>query len=116
MSYAQKPLPCDPTRIRGMSEKLIRSHYENNYGGTVNRLNAIAAQLATLDFATAPGFVSNALKRARHYRQFVADLVVRFGQCCSPGGAGSECLKWGACTVVATAGDERPVVGRTQWS
>jgi Fe-Mn family superoxide dismutase len=44
-----------------MSEKLIRSHYENNYGGTVNRLNAIAAQLATLDFA--PGFVINALKR-----------------------------------------------------
>src|SRR5216684_8341686 len=63
MSYAQKPLPCDPTRIRGMSEKLIRSHYENNYGRTVNRLNAIAAQLATLDFATAPGFVINALKR-----------------------------------------------------
>src|SRR6266851_5180618 len=26
MSYAQKPLPCDPTRIKGMSEKLIRSH------------------------------------------------------------------------------------------
>ncbi len=26
MSYAQKPLPCDRTRIKGMSEKLIRSH------------------------------------------------------------------------------------------
>jgi Fe-Mn family superoxide dismutase len=46
-----------------MSEKLIVSHYENNYGGAVNRLNAIAAQLAELDFAKAPGFVINGLKR-----------------------------------------------------
>jgi Fe-Mn family superoxide dismutase len=58
-----KPLACDPTRIKGMSERLIVSHYENNYGGAVNRLNAIAAQLAGLDFTTAPGFVINGLKR-----------------------------------------------------
>jgi Fe-Mn family superoxide dismutase len=63
MTYALKPLACDPTRIKGMSEKLIVSHYENNYGGAVNRLNAITAQLAQLDFATAPGFVVNGLKR-----------------------------------------------------
>ena len=63
MTYAIKPLACDPTRIKGMSEKLIVSHYENNYGGAVNRLNAITAQLAELDFATAPGFVINGLKR-----------------------------------------------------
>ena len=50
MSYAIKPLPCDPTRIKGMSERLIVSHHENNYGGAVNRLNAITAQLAQLDF------------------------------------------------------------------
>jgi len=63
MAYSIKPLACDPTRIKGMSEKLLVSHYENNYGGAVNRLNAIAAQLAELDFATAPGFVINGLKR-----------------------------------------------------
>ncbi len=63
MAYEKKPLACDPTRIKGMSEKLIVSHYENNYGGAVNRLNAIAAQLAQLDFATAPGFLINGLKR-----------------------------------------------------
>jgi hypothetical protein len=50
MAYAIKPLACDPTRIKGMSEKLLVSHYENNYGGAVNRLNAITAQLAELDF------------------------------------------------------------------
>ena len=63
MTYAMKQLACDPTRIKGMSEKLIVSHYENNYGGAVNRLNAITAQLAELDFAKAPGFVINGLKR-----------------------------------------------------
>src|SRR5499425_548068 len=63
MAYSIKPLACDPTRIKGMSEKLIVSHYENNYGGAVNRLNSITAQLAGLDFATAPGFVINGLKR-----------------------------------------------------
>ena len=63
MAYAMKKLACDPGRIKGMSEKLIVSHYENNYGGAVNRLNAITAQLAELDFATAPGFVINGLKR-----------------------------------------------------
>jgi superoxide dismutase, Fe-Mn family len=63
MPYEVKPLACDPTRIKGMSEQLLVSHYENNYGGAVRRLNAIATQLAELDFATAPVFVINGLKR-----------------------------------------------------
>jgi len=63
MPYAIKPLGCDPSRIKGMSEKLIVSHYENNYGGAVKRLNLIEEQLAGLDFATAPGFLLNGLKR-----------------------------------------------------
>ena len=63
MTYTVKPLACDPTRIKGMSERLILSHYENNYGGAVSRLNAITAQLAELDFSTTPGFVINGLKR-----------------------------------------------------
>jgi superoxide dismutase, Fe-Mn family len=63
MSYAMKPLPCDPQRIKGMSERLIVSHYENNYGGAVKRLNLIEEQLAELDYAKAAGFVINGLKR-----------------------------------------------------
>ena len=58
-----KPLSCDPAKLAGLSEKLIVSHYENNYGGAVKRLNAIAEQLAALDFAAAPVFVINGLKR-----------------------------------------------------
>ena len=63
MPYTVKPLGCDPARIRGMSEKLIVSHYENNYGGAVKRLNAIEDQLASLNFNTAPSFLINGLKR-----------------------------------------------------
>ena len=63
MGYQMKPLGCDPGRLQGLSERLIVSHYENNYGGAVKRLNAIGEQLAALDFATAPVFTVNGLKR-----------------------------------------------------
>jgi Fe-Mn family superoxide dismutase len=46
-----------------MSEKLIVSHYENNYGGAVKRLNVIEEQLAGLEYANAPVFLINGLKR-----------------------------------------------------
>jgi len=63
MPYQIKPLSCDPARLKGLSEKLIVSHYENNYGGAVKRLNAITEQLAALDFSKAPVFTINGLKR-----------------------------------------------------
>src|SRR5258708_12246047 len=63
MPYSVKPLGCDPARVKGMSERLIISHYENNYGGAVKRLNLIEEKLAELDYANAPGFVVNGLKR-----------------------------------------------------
>lgn len=61
--YSMKPLACDPQHIMGMSEKLIVSHYENNYGGAVKRLNLIEEQLAGIDFDKAPNFLINGLKR-----------------------------------------------------
>jgi Fe-Mn family superoxide dismutase len=63
MTYEIKSLSFDPKGIKGLSEKLLVSHYENNYGGAVKRLNAITAQLAELDFAKAPVFMINGLKR-----------------------------------------------------
>jgi len=63
MTYEMKLLSCNPTKLKGLSEKLVVSHYENNYGGAVKRLNAITAQLDSLDFAIAPVFVINGLKR-----------------------------------------------------
>jgi Fe-Mn family superoxide dismutase len=63
MPYQMKSLACDPARIKNMSEPLIVSHYENNYGGAVKRLNLIEEQLADLDYAKAGGFLVNGLKR-----------------------------------------------------
>jgi hypothetical protein len=63
MTYVMKPLSCDPNRIRGMSERMIISHHENNYGGAVKRLNLIGEKLAELDYASAPGFLVNGFKR-----------------------------------------------------
>jgi superoxide dismutase, Fe-Mn family len=63
MSYDIKPLPFEPKTIKGLSEKLLISHYENNYSGAVKRLNALSAQVAELDFAKTPVFVINGLKR-----------------------------------------------------
>ena len=63
MTYQIKPLSCDPAKIKGMSERLIVSHYENNYSGAVKRLNLIDQQLAELDYAKAAGFLINGLKR-----------------------------------------------------
>ena len=58
-----KPLACDPSKLKGLSEKLIVSHYENNYGGAVKRLSQIQEHIQSLDFAAAPGFLINGLKR-----------------------------------------------------
>lgn len=63
MIYQMKPLACEPGRLKGLSERLIVSHYENNYGGAVKRLNVICDQLASLHPASAPVFVVNGLKR-----------------------------------------------------
>lgn len=63
MDYRIAPLSPMPVKLSGISERLIASHYENNYGGAIRRLNAISQELSTLDFTSAPGFLINGLKR-----------------------------------------------------
>jgi Fe-Mn family superoxide dismutase len=63
MRYHLKQIHCRPWTLSGLSLSLMESHYENNYGGAVRRLNAITEKLEALDFASAPGFVINGLKR-----------------------------------------------------
>jgi Fe-Mn family superoxide dismutase len=63
MELQPHALAIDPAQLNGLSDKLVRSHHQNNYGGAVKRLNAIRAQLAALDFSAAPGFQLNGLKR-----------------------------------------------------
>jgi Fe-Mn family superoxide dismutase len=63
MRYQLAPIHCRPWLLNGFSAKLIESHYENNYGGALRRLNAITAQLEALDPAQTAGHVLNGLKR-----------------------------------------------------
>ncbi|WP_207480772.1 Fe-Mn family superoxide dismutase [Arenibaculum pallidiluteum] len=63
MRHEVLPLPFKPPRLDGLSERLLASHYENNYGGAVRRLNAIEDELARIEWASVPGFVVNGLKR-----------------------------------------------------
>lgn len=63
MKYQLKQIYCRPWTLSGLSLPLLESHYENNYGGALRRLNAITAQLESLDYANAPGYVINGLKR-----------------------------------------------------
>ena len=60
---AIRPLLLKPQWMNGLSERLLVSHYVNNYGGALRRLNAIRARLADLDWGLSPGFEINGLKR-----------------------------------------------------
>jgi len=63
MPFQARPISFKPPRLKGLSARLIASHYENNHGGAVRRLNAIRGELSTLDATSAPGFRLNGLKR-----------------------------------------------------
>src|SRR6266498_487327 len=59
-----KPLPFDPAKLNGISEKLIRSHHENNYSGAVRALNAVEQRLdAMMKDKDLPAYVYGDLKR-----------------------------------------------------
>ena len=61
---ALKPLSFDPAKLAGLSERLIRSHWENNYGGSVKALAVVKKQLAeALAHKDTPPFIYNDLKR-----------------------------------------------------
>ncbi len=62
--HQPKPLPFDATKLKGISEKLIKSHWENNYGGAVKALNAVEQRLgAMLSDKDLPPYVYGDLKR-----------------------------------------------------
>src|SRR5688572_24958850 len=63
MRYQLKQIFCRPWTLSGLSLPLIESHYENNYGGAMRRLNAITTQLEGLDPLKAPGYMLASLKR-----------------------------------------------------
>ena len=62
--HRAKPLKFDPAKLKGLSERLIQSHWENNYGGALKALNAIERRLAVLlSEEDLPPYVYGDLKR-----------------------------------------------------
>jgi Fe-Mn family superoxide dismutase len=60
-NHSVVPLPFAPTKLNGLSERLITSHHENNYAGAVKNLNRTEQELAQLTPDTPP-FVVAALR------------------------------------------------------
>ena len=55
------PLPFAATSLHGLSEKLITSHHDNNYGAAVKNLNRVEQELSGIS-ADTPPFVVAALR------------------------------------------------------
>ena len=67
--HEPKPLPFDPAKLNGISEKLIRSHWENNYQGAVRALNVVETRLdAMMKDNDLPPYVYGDLKREESLR------------------------------------------------
>jgi Fe-Mn family superoxide dismutase len=68
-SHRPKPLKFDPAKLNGLSDRLITSHWENNYGGSVKALNMVQGRLAAAmtdkDF---PPLIYGDLKREQLHR------------------------------------------------
>jgi superoxide dismutase, Fe-Mn family len=63
MVYRISPLFCRPWTLNGITPRLIESHYENNYGTALNRLNAVVRELEALDRRTSPAQIIGRLNR-----------------------------------------------------
>ncbi|MGH9870087.1 MAG: superoxide dismutase [Candidatus Polarisedimenticolia bacterium] len=59
--HAVKPLPFVAKNLRGLSERLIVSHHDNNYAGAVKNLNKVEEELSRVT-ADTPGFIVGGLK------------------------------------------------------
>ena len=55
---------------------MIESHYENDNGGALRRLNAITAELDSLDFDKALGYALNGLRRGFDVKYMNPDIRV----------------------------------------
>lgn len=62
--HQPQPLRFDPAKLKGLSEKLIKSHWENNYGGAVKALNVVEQRLASIiTEKDLPAYIYGDLKR-----------------------------------------------------
>jgi len=62
------PLPFDPAKLNGISERLMRSHHENNYTGAVKNLNGVERELSANTKDTPAFLVSSLRERELAFR------------------------------------------------
>jgi len=63
MHHRILPIPCKPYTLNWLPERLIVSHYENNYGAVVRSPNALRDRIAGMTAATATAAEIRALRR-----------------------------------------------------
>ncbi len=63
-NHVPKPLPFDPKKLPGLSEKLLVSHHDKNYAGAVKNLNDVEAALSKVATDT-PGYTVVGLEAAK---------------------------------------------------
>ncbi|MEO8500017.1 MAG: Fe-Mn family superoxide dismutase [Vicinamibacteria bacterium] len=93
-----KPLPFDPAKLTGLSERLLRSHWENNYAGAIRALNNVRDRLVALraDRDT-PSYLYGDVKREELIRRGSMVLhelyFANLGGSGRPGGGLADALK-----------------------
>jgi len=91
--HALVPLPFDPKKLKGISEKLIVSHHENNYGGAVRNLNKVENALAAISKDSPPFVVSGLKERELVFSNSVALHELYFGNLGGDGKPSGEIVK-----------------------
>ena len=86
------PLPFKAGALKGLSQALVQSHWENNYGGAVKALNTRAGPPGqALDDASTPPYVYSGLKREQLLRTGSVVLhELYFGNLGGNGQAGAD--------------------------
>jgi Fe-Mn family superoxide dismutase len=92
-SHAIRPLPFDPKKLEGLSEKLVASHHDNNYAGAVKNLNKVEAQLAGLAKDAPPFLVSGLKEKELVYGNSLAFHELYFGNLGGDGKASGSLTK-----------------------
>jgi superoxide dismutase, Fe-Mn family len=97
-SHEIKPLPFDPTKLKGLSENLLVSHHDHNYAGAVKNLNKVEAEIAAMTKATPPFLVGGLMERELMFRNSATLHEYYFGNLGGDGKSGGAID-----TAIATA-------------
>jgi Fe-Mn family superoxide dismutase len=84
------PLPFDPAALRGLSERLLRSHHENNYQGALKNLLKTRELLGSVTRDTPGMQVAGLMERELTFRNSVALHELYFGNLGGTGVVGGD--------------------------